>query len=75
MGFPGGLVVKNPPAIAGDTGSIPEPRRSSEGGNGNPLQYPCLGNLMDRGAWKAAVHGVTKPVRHDLATKQQQQNP
>ena len=40
-------------------------------GNGNPLQYSCLGNLMDRGAWWAIVHGVTR-VRHDLATNQQQ---
>ena len=56
-------VVKNPPANAGDVGSIPEPRRPG-GGNGNPLQDSCLGNPMDRGAWRATVHGVTK-VRRD----------
>ena len=43
-----------------DSGSIPGSERSSEGGNGNPLQYSCLGNLMDSGAWQATVHGVTK---------------
>ena len=45
---------------AGDLGSIPGLERSSEEGNGNPLQYSCLGNPMDRGAWWATVHGVTK---------------
>ena len=57
------LVVKNPPANSGDArevGSIPGWRRSSGGGNGNPLQYSCLENFMDRGAWQATVHGVTK---------------
>ena len=51
MGFPGGLRVKNPPANSGDVGSIPGSRRSPGGGNGNPLQYSCLENFMDRGAW------------------------
>ena len=60
MGFPGGSVVKNPPANAGDTGSIPGLGRSPGGGNGNPLQYSCLGTPMDRGAWQARVHGVEK---------------
>ena len=46
-------------------------RKSSRAGNGNPLQYSCLGNPMDRGAWQATVHGVAKRVGHDLATKQQ----
>ena len=50
-GFPGGSVVKNPPANAGDTGLIPGSGRSSGEGNGNPLQYSCLDNPMDRGAW------------------------
>ena len=59
-GFPGGLVVKNLPANAGDAGLIPGLGRSPGGGNGNPLQYSCLGNPMDRGAWWAAVHEVTK---------------
>ena len=49
-GFPGGSVVKNPPANAGDPGSIPELGRSLGGGNGNPLDYSCLENSMDRGA-------------------------
>ena len=56
-------MVKNPPASAGDTGdsvSIPRSERSSGGGNGNPLQFSCLGNPMDRGAWWPAVHGVAK---------------
>ena len=53
---------------AGDPGSIPGSGRSSGEGNSNPLQYSCLENPMDRGAWKATVHGVTR-VRHNLATK------
>ena len=60
MGFPGGSVVKNLPASAGDVGSIPGLGRSPGGGNGNPLQYSCLGNFMDRGAWQATVLGVAK---------------
>ena len=51
LGFPGGSVVKNLPANAGDVGSIPGSRRSPGGGNSNPLQYPGLENPMDRGAW------------------------
>ena len=57
------LVVKNPPANAGnvrDLGSIPGLGKSPGAGHGNPLQYSCLGNPMDRGAWRATVHGVTK---------------
>ena len=57
------LVVKNPPANAGDArhmGLIPESGRSPGGGHGNPLQYSCLDNPMDRGVWWAAVHGVAK---------------
>ena len=53
-------MVKNPPANAGDLGSIPGSGRSPGEGNGNPLHYSCLGNPMDRGAWQATVHGVTK---------------
>ena len=45
--------------------------RSPGAGNGSPLQYSCLENSMDRGAWQATVHGITKRVGHDLATKQQ----
>ena len=65
-GFPGGLAVKNPPAMwkticsAGDTGSVPELGKTPGEGNGNPLQYSCLENSMDKGAWQATVHGVAK---------------
>ena len=62
MGFPGGLVVKNLPANAGDAGSTPGLGRSPGEGNGNPLQCSCLGNPMDRGAWWATVHGVVKEL-------------
>ena len=58
-GFPGGSVVKDLPANAGDLDSVPGSGRSGEG-NGNSLPYACLGNSMDRGAWWAIVHGVTK---------------
>ena len=63
LGFPGGSVVKNPPASAGDSGvvgSIPGSERSPGGGHGNPLQYSCLGNLTDRGVCWAAVPTVAK---------------
>ena len=53
-------MVKNPPANAGDVGSIPGWGRSPGGGHGNPLQYSCLENPMDGGAGKAGVHGVTE---------------
>ena len=53
MGLPGGSVVKNLPANAGDMGSIPRLGRSLGEGNGNPLQNFCLGNSMDKGAWWA----------------------
>jgi len=62
LSFPGGSVVKNLPAIAGDVSLILGSGRSPEEGNGNPLQYSCLGNPIDRGAWQAAVHGVTKQL-------------
>ena len=62
-GFPGGSVVKNPPANAGDSGSILGSGRSPGEGNGNPPQYSYLGNPMDRGSWPATIHGVTR-VRH-----------
>ena len=57
------LVVKNPPTNAGnvtDTGSIPGSGRSPGGGHDNPLQYSCLENTMDKGAWQATVHRVTQ---------------
>ena len=63
LGFPSGTSVKNLPANAGDVrdvGSIPGLGRSPGEGNGNPLQYSCLENPMDRGGWQAMVHGATK---------------
>ena len=60
MGLLGGSVAKSLAANAGDSGSIPELERSPEVGNGNPLQYSCLGNPVDRGARRALVHGVEK---------------
>ena len=58
MGFPGGSEVKASACNVGDLGSIPESGRSPGEGNGNPLQYSCLENHMDGGAWWATVHGV-----------------
>ena len=63
MGFPGGSVVKNRPASAGDiadVGLIPQSGRSPGEEDGNPLQYSCLENIMDRGAWWAKVQGVAR---------------
>ena len=63
LGFLGGSMVKNPPANAGDArdmGLIPGSGRPPGVGNGNPLQYSCLENSTDRGAWWVTVHGVTK---------------
>ena len=60
VGFPGGSAKKNLPANARDAGSIPGSGRSPGEGDGNPLQYSCLGNSMDRGAWWAIVHGGLK---------------
>ena len=59
-GFSGGSGIKNPPANVGDAGSILVSGRSPGEGNGNPLEYSCLRNPMERGAWWAAVHGVAK---------------
>ena len=59
---PGGSVVKNLPANAGDTGPIPGWERSPGEGNGNPLHCSCLGNAMDREAWWATVHGIEKEL-------------
>ena len=64
-GFPGGSVVKNPPAKAGNAGeasSVPGWGRSPGGGNGNPLQYSCLENPMDRGAWQRSMHSGANGV-------------
>ena len=53
-------MIKNPPANKGDTDSIPGSGRYPGKGSGNPLQYSCLGNPMDRGAWEGTVHGVAE---------------
>ena len=61
--FPGGSMIKNPPANAADAkdvDSFPGSGRSPEVGNGNPLQYSCLGNSMDREVWRTTVHGGHK---------------
>ena len=68
MGFPHSSVGKESACNAGDPGSIPRSGRSPGDGNGNPIQYSCLENPMNRGAWQATVHGVAR-VRHDLVTK------
>ena len=79
---PGGSVVKNQPASAGDRGSIPELERSPGEGNGNPLQYSCLGNPMDKRACQAIIHKVAKswkllkqrhactPVQEEISQKE-----
>ena len=70
-GFPGGSAVENLPANArhkGNMSLIPGLERSPGVGNENTLQYSCLGNAKDKGAWWAIVHGVTR-VGHNLATK------
>ena len=72
MAFPMALVVKNLPANAGDAGdpgSIPGSGRSPGGGHDNPLQYSCLENPVNRGAWRATVHGVSKESDTGKATK------
>ena len=68
LDFPGGSVVRIPYASAGYSSLIPGSGRSPGEGNGHPLQYSCLRNPMDRGAWRAIVHGVAR-VRYGLATK------
>ena len=60
LGFPGGSEGKASACNAGDLGSIPGSGRSPGEGNGSPLQYPCLENPMDRGAWRVTVHGIAK---------------
>ena len=60
MGFPGGSVIKESACYSGDPSSIHGLERSLGEGNGNPLQYSCLRNPMDRGAWQSTAYGVTK---------------
>ena len=60
MGFPGGSAGKESACNAGALSSIPGSGKSPGGGNGNPLQYSCSDNSMDRGTWRATIHGVTK---------------
>ena len=67
LGFPGGSDGKESACNAGDPGSIPGLGRSLGGGNGNLLQYSCLKNSMDRGAWRATVHGVTNSWTEQLS--------
>ena len=69
--FRGGSDGKESACSVGDLGSIPKSGRSPREGNGNPLQYSCPENSMDRGAWKATVHGGHKRIRDDLAPIQQ----
>ena len=71
--FPGDLVVKNMPANTWDAGLIPGWERSPGEGNGNPLQYSCLGNPVDRGARQTTVHGVTKESDYMVSWLKQQQ--
>ena len=66
-------MVKNPPANAGDVGSVPGFGRSPGEGNGTQLQYSCLEYFMDRGTWQASPWG-SKKVRHNLVTKQHKNN-
>ena len=72
MRFPGSSADKETTCNAGDLGSVPGLGRFSGEGNGYPLQYSCLENPMDRGAWQPTIHRVAR-VGHNLATKQQQQ--
>ena len=69
MGFPGGSMGKNPPADAGDAGSIPRWGVSPGERNGNTLLYFCLENPVGRGAWQATVHGVTKESEDRKSTR------
>jgi len=69
MGFPGGSLVKNSPTMQKIVDSVPEFGRSCGDGDGNRLQYTCLRNPMDRGAWQTTIQGGHKRVGHNLVTK------
>ena len=73
MSSPSGSLVKNLPVNAGNVCSVPGSRRFLGKGNGKPLQSSYLEKSMDRGAWWATVHGVSKRAGHDLETLKQQQ--
>ena len=68
-------MVKNPFANSEDWGFVPGSGRSPGGGNGNPLQFSCLGNLTDRGVWWATVHEGHKTVKHDIVPKTMKDSP
>ena len=70
MDFPGGSALKDLPSNEGDAGLIPGSGRFPGEGNGNPLQYSYLGNLVDRGAWKATCSSWVTRTGHDLAIEQ-----
>ena len=70
LGFPGDGAVKNPPASSGDTGLIPGSGRSPVVGHGNPPQYSCLENFIDRGAWQATVHADMTEHAHHMSHNQ-----
>ena len=72
--FPGDSVVKNPPANVGDVGSVPGSGRSSGEGKGNPL-FPCLGSLMDRGAWCYSPWSCKSDMTKQLNNKNPADNP
>ena len=74
MGFIGSSVVKNPSANTGDTALIPGSGRFPGEGYGKPVQYSCLGNSMDRGAWQGYSPWGCKTVGHDLTTKHSYMN-
>ena len=73
LGFPGGSDGKKSTCNAADLTSIPGLGRSPGGGPGNPPQYSCLGNPMDRGAWRATAHGVAQLDRTEGPKQQQEQ--
>ena len=73
LGFPGGSLAKNSPVSTGDMGSISGLGRFPGEGNGSPLQYSCLGNPMDRGAWQGYTQRCHKRVRRELATNSNKQ--
>ena len=78
VGFPGGSVVKNPPANAGDTGDvglIPGSGKSPGEENGNRLRYSCLDNPVDNGAWWATVHGIAKSEMRLFAKSEMHMHP